>query len=52
MKRRKKKIVKLKRRAPRNPAGFGGGVAAGYGAYTIEGKMPTFKEYYFRCACS
>lgn len=49
MKRKKKKLIKLKRQAPRNPGGFGaGGVAAGFGAYTIEKKLPTFKEFFRR----
>ena len=42
----KNKKRRKRRRAPENPGGYGAPVSIGMGAYTIEGKMPAFKEYY------
>ena len=46
MKRRRRKLIKIRRRGVENPGGYGAPVSIGMGAYTIEGKIPTFKEYY------
>tara|TARA_R110002020_G_scaffold170247_3_gene359750 strand:+ start:2045 stop:2227 length:183 start_codon:yes stop_codon:yes gene_type:complete len=45
-KRRRRKLIKIRRRGVENPGGYGAPVSIGMGAYTIEGKIPTFKEYY------
>ena len=47
MKKRKKKSakpVKLRRVAASAPRAYGNATAAGHGGYTIESKLPKFKE--------
>ena len=45
-KRPTKNPVKVKRQGARNPWAYGSSQAAGYGGYTMENKMPTFREFY------